>query len=140
MAKPVTKYKFSNDLHAEYTATLKKRVSRYFDENDINVNANGEMIFKTIFALSTFIVPFLIILFSGITNIPILFLLWGIMGFGVAFIGTSVMHDSLHGSYSKNRRVNSLVGLSTVLIGADPKIWKVQHNVLHHTYTNIEEA
>ena len=140
MAKPVTKYKFSNNLHSEYTATLKKRVSAYFDENNIQVNANGEMIFKTILVLAIYIVPFLLILFSGITNVVALFALWGIMGLGMAFIGTSVMHDSLHGSYSKSKWVNSIVGLSTTLLGADPKIWKIQHNVLHHTYTNIEEA
>ncbi len=140
MTKPVTKYKFSNNLHAEYTSTLKKRVATYFEDNGIQVNANAEMMFKTALALSIYILPFLIILFGGITNVPVLFVLWGIMGFGVAFIGTSVMHDSLHGSYSKSKRVNSIIGLSTVLLGADPKVWKIQHNVLHHTYTNIEGA
>ncbi|MEQ9300641.1 MAG: acyl-CoA desaturase [Cyclobacteriaceae bacterium] len=140
MAKPVTKYKFSSNLHAEYTATLKRRVSAYFDENDIKITANGEMIFKTIVVLSIYIAPFFVILFSGITNLVVLFALWGIMGLGKSFIGTSVMHDSLHGSYSKSKWVNSIIGLSTAILGADPKIWKIQHNVLHHTYTNIADA
>ena len=62
------------------------------------------------------------------------------MGMGLAFIGTSVMHDSLHGSYSKKKTVNSVIGTCTWLIGVDAMVWKLQHNVLHHSYTNIEHA
>jgi len=50
------------------------------------------------------------------------------------------MHDAIHGSYSGNGLVNKLISFSAVIIGADPQIWKIQHNVLHHTYTNIEHA
>jgi linoleoyl-CoA desaturase len=32
------------------------------------------------------------------------------------------------------------MGFSAFMIGANPKIWQIQHNVLHHTYTNIEHA
>jgi linoleoyl-CoA desaturase len=32
------------------------------------------------------------------------------------------------------------MGFSAVGLGVDPNIWKIQHNVLHHTYTNIEDA
>lgn len=62
------------------------------------------------------------------------------MGLGKAFIGTAVMHDALHGSYFKNRTLNTLVGFSATIIGVDALIWKIQHNVIHHTYTNIEDT
>ena len=58
----------------------------------------------------------------------------------MAGIGMGVMHDAIHGSYSKNKRINTLLGYSFNLIGANATIWKIQHNVLHHTFTNIDHA
>jgi linoleoyl-CoA desaturase len=61
-----------------------------------------------------------------------------IMGIGKAGIGMGVMHDAAHGSYSNKKWVNDLMSANMYLLGSDVFIWKVQHNVLHHTYTNIE--
>lgn len=98
------------------------------------------MVIKTIFMLSLYIIP-LIILNSGIvSSIPMLFTLYVIAGLGMAGIGMGIMHDALHGSYSKNRTTNKFLGYSMNLIGANANIWKIQHNVLHHTYTNISEV
>ena len=47
-------------------------------------------------------------------------------------------HDALHGAYSSSPTVNKLIGLSFDLIGANGYMWKITHNVIHHTYTNIE--
>ncbi|HYC83899.1 MAG TPA: acyl-CoA desaturase, partial [Chryseosolibacter sp.] len=63
-----------------------------------------------------------------------------VMGVGVAGIGLSVMHDANHGAYSKKQWVNNLVGYSLNLVGGNAFNWKVQHNVLHHTYTNIHDV
>lgn len=56
----------------------------------------------------------------------------------MAGIGLSIMHDAIHGSYSKNKTVNKLLGEVINLVGGASINWKIQHNVLHHTYTNIE--
>lgn len=58
----------------------------------------------------------------------------------MAGIGMGIMHDAIHGSYSKSRTINKILGYSFNLIGANATVWKIQHNVLHHTYTNIDEA
>ena len=63
--------------------------------------------------------------------------LWIVMGFGLAGIGMSVMHDANHGSYSSNHKLNVLIGYSINLIGGSVYNWKMQHNVRHHAYTNI---
>jgi linoleoyl-CoA desaturase len=90
--------------------------------------------------LSLFFVP-LILLSSGVvTTLPVLFLLYILSGLGMAGIGMGVMHDAIHGSYSKNKKINTLLGYTFNLIGANSTIWKIQHNVLHHTYTNIDHA
>jgi len=134
------RYKFSKQDNKDFATTLKTRVNNYFQENEICRHANPQMVTKTTLALSIYLLPYLLIVLGGITYIPLLFLLWIIMGFGKAFIGTSVMHDALHGSYSQKKAVNYFMGISAFLIGADPTNWKIQHNVLHHTYTNIEHT
>jgi linoleoyl-CoA desaturase len=98
------------------------------------------MLIKTIVMISLFFAP-LMLLASGMVNaVWMLFTLYIISGFGMAGIGMGVMHDAIHGSYSKNKKINTFLGYTLNLIGANATIWKIQHNVLHHTYTNIDDA
>ncbi|TRX59908.1 acyl-CoA desaturase [Fulvivirga sp. M361] len=90
--------------------------------------------------LSLYFVPLGFIISGTVHNVAILFALFLLSGLGMAGVGMGIMHDALHGSYSKNRRVNKFMGYAMNLIGANANVWKIQHNVLHHTYTNIEEA
>ena len=60
-----------------------------------------------------------------------------IMGIGVAGIGLAIMHDANHGSLSKKAWVNKLMGYSLNIIGGNALSWRIQHNVLHHSFTNI---
>jgi linoleoyl-CoA desaturase len=72
---------------------------------------------------------------------PWLFIsLWVVMGIGVAGIGVNIMHDANHGSFAKNKFVNNSVRLIMNMLGGDATIWRLQHNVLHHAFTNIHEA
>jgi len=90
--------------------------------------------------LALYFVP-IITLNMGIVNSPwLLFSLYSLAGLGAAGIGMGVMHDANHGSYSKNRKVNKYLGYTMNLVGASASVWKIQHNVLHHTYTNINGA
>jgi linoleoyl-CoA desaturase len=61
------------------------------------------------------------------------------MGLGLAGIGMGVMHDANHGAYSSNKKINFIVGQTLNLLGGYVDNWKMQHNILHHTYTNIVE-
>jgi len=131
---------FSSEINSNFAKTLKSRVNSYFNDNNISKGANTLMVLKTISALGIYLLPFIVFLTLQISYLPLAFLLWAVMGFGKAFIGMAVMHDSLHGSFSKKQSTNRLVALCTWLVGVDPKNWKIQHNVLHHSFTNIEDA
>jgi linoleoyl-CoA desaturase len=48
------------------------------------------------------------------------------------------MHDGAHGSYSTKRWVNEMMAFSLNILGGSAYMWKQKHNVLHHTFTNIE--
>lgn len=94
---------------------------------------------KTIFMYTLYFLPYALIV-SGVITSPLLLIPMAvIMSLGLAGIGLSVMHDANHGAYSKRNWVNTFLGYSLNLIGANAFNWKMQHNVLHHTYTNVHE-
>ena len=127
---------FQRNQKADFFMTLRKRVNSYFKENDISKNANSEMVFKTITMLSLYFVPQILILTCNFSVIT-MWLLCFVIGIGLAGIGMSVMHDANHGAYSKNNSWNKWIGFTLDIVGANTLNWKNQHNVLHHTYTNI---
>jgi linoleoyl-CoA desaturase len=61
-----------------------------------------------------------------------------VMGIGMAGVGFGISHDALHGAYSSSPLINRALGLTFDLLGANSYMWKLTHNVIHHTYTNIE--
>lgn len=132
------KVKFINKDKTQFFNILKERVDNYFTENNISQHANATMVFKTIFMLSLYFVPYALIMTQGYSLLG----MWVcslVMGLGLAGIGMSVMHDANHGAYSSNMSINKFLSLSLSIVGGDNKNWKTQHNVLHHTFTNIYE-
>ncbi len=124
--------------HETFSSALRKNVNNYFKENHISPNANSTMVIKTIAMVSLYLVPFILILTIH-TSSWLALGLTILMGIGVAGTGMGVMHDAVHGSYSKNKWVNKILGGTIYLLGSNALNWKIQHNVLHHTYTNIDE-
>ena len=116
--------------------TLQKRVNQYFKDNNISKNANTTMVIKTIVLLASFIIPVLLLNLMFLKPWVVISL-YAYMGFVLAGIGMSIMHDANHGAYSKKQVVNNWLGYSLNLIGGMVFNWKLQHNVLHHTYTNV---
>lgn len=130
--------KFDNTKSPEFFKELSKRVNGYFKTNNISRYGNWNMKIKTVFMLSLYLAPFILMLTGVITNTWLIILMWSLMGFGMAGIGLSVMHDACHGAYSSNAKVNRFVGLVLHILGGSDTNWKIQHNVLHHSFTNIE--
>jgi linoleoyl-CoA desaturase len=128
--------RFVNKDKNLFYSTLKKRIDAYFVENNISKHANGTMILKTVVLLTAYIAPFVYLLIFQ-PAYPLSLALWFVMGLGVAGIGMSIMHDANHGAYSANEKINDWIGYSLNLAGGSVVNWKFQHNVLHHTYTNI---
>jgi linoleoyl-CoA desaturase len=124
----------------EFFATLSQRVNAYFKTNNLERTANSEMVLKTVFMFSLYFIPYFILVSGRATGLFEQLGLWALMGFGLAGIGLSIMHDANHGSYSKKQWINNLLGFSLNVIGGHAMNWKVQHNVLHHTYTNIHDV
>lgn len=118
---------------------VKAKVNEYFTANNISQYSNSKMYWKTVAMLSMYFVPYFLIV-SGVIGgyVWLSYLCWLIMGAGIVGIGTSIMHDSNHGAYSDNKALNNFLGAMLNVIGGYAKNWRIQHNILHHTYTNIE--
>lgn len=128
----------NNKDKALFSSTLRKRVDGYFRENNISRYNNKNMIIKSIVFLSFYIIPFIAILFFNPSN-GLSLLLWTVMGLSLSGVGMSIMHDANHGAYSANQKVNYWMGNTLNLVGGSVFNWKLQHNVMHHTYTNIAD-
>lgn len=129
--------RFPKDANSDFINTLRARVKDYFKDNEIVRYANASMVIKTIFMMSLYFVPYIVMMAGLVTSPAAILVMWMLMGFGMAGIGLSIMHDANHGAYSKNKLINDIVGYSINLVGGIAATWKVQHNVLHHTYTNV---
>jgi linoleoyl-CoA desaturase len=66
-------------------------------------------------------------------------LAWALSGITKSFIGFNVMHDTSHGSFSKNRKVDILIAHTlSFTLGAFSVLWLIKHVRIHHVLTNIE--
>ncbi|WP_243431432.1 fatty acid desaturase family protein [Algoriphagus lutimaris] len=132
--------RFNKTGTGEFSKTLHSRVNSYFKERQKNTYGDRRMVIKSIFMISVFFIPLAVIGSGLVSSTLLLFALYVLSGLGMAGVGMGVMHDAIHGSYSKNSQINKYLGYTMNLIGANASVWRIQHNVLHHTYTNIDHG
>ncbi len=133
------KIKFASDQELKFFSTLKANVDAYFEKNGISKNANAIMVIKTLFYSFGAIAIYFAIL-SGFFNAWAMLGLSMSLGFFIACIGFNIGHDAIHGAYSSKPWINRLMSLSFEFCGASVYVWRMYHNVVHHTYTNIPGA
>ncbi len=134
---PDRRIRFAKREPARFVQEVKQGVERYFAESGRSPKADHRMVLKTVVLVGGTVGCYLAILSNAFSPWVMLGLA-ALMGAGLAGIGFSVSHDALHGAYSSSPRVNRILGYSFDLIGANGYMWKITHNVIHHTYTNIE--
>jgi linoleoyl-CoA desaturase len=128
---------FSKTHHA-IGGEIRRTVNEYFTANKIRPTGNWMLYHKTIILLAIAGLCYYTLVFTDIN--PWLGVLTCIIfGLDLAAIGFNVMHDGAHGSYSRKQWVNDLMAYSLNAMGGVSLFWKMKHNVVHHTYTNIEE-
>ena len=123
--------------NSQFFFDLRKNVESYFKSTNQKVTGNFKLYLKTIVLSILGISGYVWLVFF--TPHPVLALsTCVVLGIIYSSIGFNVMHDGAHGSYSTKRWVNELMAFSLNILGGSAYMWKQKHNVLHHTYTNIE--
>src|SRR5688572_20981504 len=107
-----------NNKNAVFFPSLKKAVDEYFTTNNLEKTGNWKLYTKTIILLTSALAVYLSLMFvpmAGLTAVA-LSVLFGLI---LAGIGFDVMHDACHGSYSSNKTVNELLGLTLNALGGN---------------------
>jgi linoleoyl-CoA desaturase len=126
-----------NNTNNEFYQSLKAAVEDYFVKNKIKKTGDWRLFSKTIILVTAGLAMYTLLMLAHPLPWVALLLCAG-LGFTLASIGFSVMHDANHGSYSTNTKLNDLLGMSLNVMGASSFFWKQKHNIIHHTYTNID--
>lgn len=120
-----------------FYSEVKKRISDYFKEVGKSSTGNYSLFIKAIALVVAYLFIYThLVFFTPVTWLALIECI--VLGGLTAAIGFNVMHDGMHGSFSRYKWVNSLAGLSLNFLGANNFMWKTKHNIIHHTYTNIE--
>ena len=121
----------------EFHQELKQRVNQYFIDRKKSSTGNFNLFFKAIFFFLTYVALYIhLVYFTPSTLVAIIECV--LLGGFTAAIGFNVMHDGGHGSFSKSKFLNKMAAVSVNCLGASSIMWNMKHNIIHHTYTNID--
>ena len=131
-------YKVSfNNKQRDFFNALKSEVDAYFEKNGLKKTGNWKLYAKTLI-----LIPSAVGIYITLMLVPMFWAfsaaLWVLFGLNMAAIGFNVMHDACHGSFSTRNWVNELFGLTNNFLGGNAFLWKLKHNIIHHTYTNVD--
>lgn len=132
------KVNFGAKGNSDFSKVLKSRVNAYFEEHNKTKQGGVSIVWKTFIMISLYFVPFTLLLTGTVTHPVGQLGMWLIMAVGMSGIGLGIMHDANHGASFKSSILNDIFGKVIYLVGVDQLNWKIQHNVLHHTFTNID--
>lgn len=127
------RFKSTSDFQKE----VRKRVRTYLKEEGKSGLADYRYYMKAVLNLAMYLVPFILFL-TGFTSFLMTTLLWAITGVGMAGVGMNVMHDAIHNTVTRSEWVNRKIGAVIYMLAGNSYTWRVQHNVKHHTHTNLD--
>lgn len=129
--------KFKNVNGSNFHQELKRRVNNYFIENNKQSTGNFSLYFKAVLFWTLYVALYIhVVFFTPMPWIAVAECL--LMGGLTAAIGFNVMHDGAHGSFSNSKFWNKFAAYSVNALGASGLMWNNKHNIVHHTYTNID--
>ena len=130
------KLTFNNKNRIFYN-TLNAEVEKYFQKRKVKKTGNLNLFIKSAILIPSAVLIYIFLLeFNwSITGLVLMSVLLGLV---LASIGFNVMHDAIHGSFSRSKWINKIFGFSLNLLGGNAFLWKQKHNVIHHTYTNVD--
>ncbi len=133
----MSKLTFNNNDN-RFFQSLKSEVDDYFKTNNLRKTGDYRLYLKSIILIGAAILIYLSLMTFQLNVFTALFLA-ATFGFLSACIGFGVMHDANHGSYSNSHKLNDIMGLiGSNGLGANAFFWKQKHNIIHHTYTNVD--
>ncbi len=136
--KAIAKERITFGNHkSPFFTEVKKQVKEYFDQKGIESTGNSSLYLKGFFLTATYIAGYItVVFFAPPTWVALSICAY--LGLAAAGLGFNVMHDGSHGSFSDKKWINAIAAHFINILGGDAMLWKNKHNIIHHTFTNIE--
>ena len=117
------------------TQNYLREISALLNDQALKSKLRVQWVVKALVSFLVYFGPLAIILTTE--SVWLALLGWVIAGLGQALVGFNVMHDANHGSLPFSKATNEVVSWIGGLVAANMATWRIQHNMLHHTHTNI---
>lgn len=128
--------RFARSEPGSFDAEVRRDVAAWFACTGRATTADARVWLRAAAMVALVVVPYVLVLTSVLTG-------WAalaacvLVGAGVAGLGLTLGHDAQHGALSRRGVVNRLAGLCFDALGVNGHYWRLTHNRLHHTFTNL---
>ena len=126
-----------NNSNNTFFQSVKNSVDGYFKTQKLKRTGNWKLYLKAWILIPAALGIYLFLLLGHYSWLPGI-LVSVFFGLTLVCIAFNVMHDACHNSFSDKKWINNLMGLSMNALGSNAFIWKIKHNIIHHTFTNID--
>lgn len=129
---------YNDDMKkGKFYMDCKVAVERWFKDNKKDPRVHPEMYIKSFVILAGVAVCHYCSFFLT-TSFLVSAVFAALHGMWKAEIGVSIQHDANHGAYGKSRTFLHAMQLTLDAAGASSFMWRQQHVVGHHAYTNVD--
>ncbi len=132
----MSKVTFNNKSNP-FSKALKEKVDGYFQRNNLNREGSTKLLLKALIQISSALILYVVLVFFTPPTL-ISIVLCVLLGLNLGALGFNIMHEGGHQTFSEHKWINSLSAYILNGLGGNIHIWKLKHNIAHHTYTNIE--
>lgn len=132
----MTRVSFNNKKNL-FFLSLKKKTDAYFKNHGLHPAGNGPLYLKSGIQVASAIAMYTVLVFFN-PGIFLSIILCILLGLNLAVLGFNVMHEGVHGSFSRHRWLNRASAYMLNVLGASKYYWKMKHTNDHHTFTNVE--
>jgi len=122
----------------EFYTTVKRRVESFFKETGLRRRDCPAMYIKSAIILAG-VAGFYYLSFFHFTTFWVALLSSVVYGIFAGEVGVSIMHDANHGAYSRNSLLQQCMAFTLDIVGASSFMWRQQHVVGHHCFTNVND-
>lgn len=131
-----TSLEYDSTGKEDFYLTVKHRVEKYFNKLKVNPRMHTHMLIKSLIIIFGYLFSYYMTFF-GFQSFGLSIFFAIAAGLMAAEIGLSIQHDANHGSYTKWSWLGYIMSVTIDLVGVSSFMWRQQHVVGHHSFTNV---
>lgn len=115
---------------SDFYPVVKGRVEKLLKDSKLNEGESSVLFFKTFLVFLGWAVFYYLAMIQGWILAAV------VLGVFHAQIGINIAHDGAHGTYSKNKIIQTIASYGMDIMGGCSVVWQHQHNIGHHPNCN----